>query len=130
MIVEFPTYLAVTKKFNDDGTCITCNNAGTMIPAIGYVCDFCPEPSTRDLIKEHYEYEPNRLTKMYGEFAKAVHKKMMNGFFKKGRTGWDDPNWTEEEIIECMKEHIEKGDPLDMAIYAAFLWHRRGSGNT
>ncbi len=41
-----------------------------------------------------------------------------------GKSGWDDPDWTKEQILEALKEHVEKGDMVDVANFAMFLWNR------
>lgn len=41
-----------------------------------------------------------------------------------GRRGWDDPDWDTLEIIRAMLEHVPKGDPIDVAAFAAFWWNR------
>lgn len=39
----------------------------------------------------------------------------------KGRAGWQDPSWTPEQISQALREHVEKGDPTDVANYCMFL---------
>jgi hypothetical protein len=38
-----------------------------------------------------------------------------------GRCGWQDRAWTPEMISQALREHVEKGDPLDVANYCMFL---------
>jgi hypothetical protein len=40
----------------------------------------------------------------------------------KGRRGWQhcDPDY----LSECLREHVEKGDPRDVAAYCMMLWHQ------
>lgn len=45
----------------------------------------------------------------------------------KGRAGWQDPWWTPEQISQALREHVKKGDPLDVANYCMFLVER-GAG--
>lgn len=40
--------------------------------------------------------------------------------------GWADPNWL-DECRAKLREHVEKGDPRDVAAYCAFLWHHGAS---
>jgi hypothetical protein len=39
----------------------------------------------------------------------------------KGRSGWQDRAWTPEAISQALREHVEKGDPTDVANYCMFL---------
>jgi hypothetical protein len=38
-----------------------------------------------------------------------------------GRSGWQDRAWTPEMISQALREHVDKGDPLDVANYCMFL---------
>lgn len=35
---------------------------------------------------------------------------------------WLDPEW-EKECLANFKEHLDKGDPVEVACYCAFLWY-------
>lgn len=58
------------------------------------------------------------------DFA-AVMKRKLEMARAKGRKGWQtaDP----EDLRQQLREHIDKGDPIDVAVYCMFLWH---GGNT
>jgi hypothetical protein len=44
-----------------------------------------------------------------------------------GRGGWHDPErCTVGELSEMLAEHVDKGDPLDVAIFAMMIHHRGG----
>ena len=43
---------------------------------------------------------------------------------EKGNSGWDDPQWTKADIKEALIEHIQKGDMVDVALFAMFNWNR------
>lgn len=45
----------------------------------------------------------------------------------KGRSGWDTPECTQQHLSNLLREHVEKGDPVDVANYCAFL-AARGEG--
>lgn len=45
----------------------------------------------------------------------------------KGRSGWDSPECTQQHLSNLLREHVEKGDPVDVANYCAFL-AARGEG--
>jgi hypothetical protein len=59
-------------------------------------------------------------------FAAAMKGKLLEAR-SKGRSGWQDPNWTPEQISSALRKHVEKGDPRDVANYCMFLW-ARGAG--
>lgn len=41
---------------------------------------------------------------------------------EKGRGGWDDKNaCTQEDLSRMLREHVDKGDPVDVANFCAFL---------
>ncbi|MDC7788006.1 hypothetical protein PQJ75_14005 [Rhodoplanes sp. TEM] len=57
-------------------------------------------------------------------FAEALAAKFREAELKYGHAdGWLWDDW-EEECRRGLMEHVAKGDPRDVAIYAAFLWHR------
>lgn len=43
---------------------------------------------------------------------------------QRGRSGWEDRAWTPEQISQALREHVEKGDPIDVANYCLFLTER------
>ncbi|AOV05690.1 hypothetical protein N5K37_14630 [Delftia tsuruhatensis] len=45
----------------------------------------------------------------------------------KGRSGWDSPECTQQHLSNLLREHVEKGDPVDVANFCAFL-AARGEG--
>ena len=49
--------------------------------------------------------------------AKAKQSELKYGY----KDNWLDPTW-EAECRKQLMHHIEKGDPRDVAIYAAFMW--------
>ena len=66
------------------------------------------------------------------EFAAALAVKLRAAEEKYGhRDGWLVGDW-EAECRQHLREHLEKGDPLDVAAYVAFMWKRgwpTGSGH-
>ncbi len=61
--------------------------------------------------------------KLVKDFAEALLEKLLKSQRKYGYTnGWLDPNWKDQCRIE-LDQHVDKGDPLDVAAYAAFLWY-------
>lgn len=56
-------------------------------------------------------------------FAHALSLKLLRAQHKNGRADdWISPEWEQECRTELMR-HIEKGDPLDVAAYCAFMFH-------
>lgn len=56
------------------------------------------------------------------DFSTAMAAKLRKAEEKYGYSnGWTSPHW-EAECREHLYEHAAKGDPLDVAIYCAFMW--------
>jgi hypothetical protein len=57
------------------------------------------------------------------KFAEALKDKLAEAEAKYGHgNSWISPNWREK----CQRDilnHVYKGDPRDVAAYAAFCWH-------
>ena len=65
--------------------------------------------------------------KMVRSFAFALGDKLKEAERKYGYTdGWRTEDW-EEECRRQLLLHVQKGDPLDVAAYAAFCWARKWS---
>lgn len=62
-----------------------------------------------------------------GRFAKALAMKLLAAKEKYGYTdGWAQPGW-EEQCRAALMEHIGKGDPIDVAAFAMFMWKHQWS---
>ncbi len=60
---------------------------------------------------------------LVANFADALAEKLLMAQRKYGYTdAWVESNWM-DECRAKLREHIEKGDPLDVAAYCAFLWY-------
>ena len=60
---------------------------------------------------------------LVGSFATSLATKLYNAQHKYGYSnGWLDDSWL-NECREKLIKHINKGDPLDVAAYCAFLWY-------
>lgn len=73
-----------------------------------------------------YISEPNEeasLKYAAGCFAEEMKLKLI-AKLKEGRSGWDSEEWEIADIKKALKEHVEKGDPIDIANFAMFLWNR------
>lgn len=62
--------------------------------------------------------------KAVDSFAKHMKYKLDKAR-KRGRSGWQDRAWTPEQISQALHEHVEKGDPVDVANYCMFLAARK-----
>ncbi|XGD96270.1 hypothetical protein AAHY43_18120 [Klebsiella pneumoniae] len=57
-------------------------------------------------------------------FASALADKLYKAEQKYGRsTDWMKDDWY-DDCLQSLWEHIEKGDPRDVAAYCAFMWYR------
>lgn len=54
-------------------------------------------------------------------FATAMRQKLARSR-EKGRGGWQ--TCPPDDLREMLTEHIQKGDPVDVANLAMMLWHR------
>lgn len=75
---------------------------------------------------EIYGLHP-RTAKLVRTFAAALAHKLRAAEKKYGYSdGWASGDW-EAECQRMLLEHVAKGDPLDVAAYAAFCWQNRWS---
>lgn len=70
-----------------------------------------------------------RLEECLRLFAGALGEKLNRVAIQKGRSGWDDPEWTQTEVVHALQQHIDRGDPIDVAAYALFWWYRSADPN-
>lgn len=71
--------------------------------------------------------ELEALDALVDAFALAMKRKLRRAALDKGRSGWDDPSWSFDAMRSSLFSHLCKGDPIDVANFAAFLWNRDGS---
>lgn len=69
--------------------------------------------------------EMDALYALVDAFAAEMKSKLLASALVKGRAGWDDPRWPVAEIKQRLCDHVAKGDPVDVANFAAFLWNRQ-----
>ncbi len=62
------------------------------------------------------------------EWAAARMKEKMASARKKGRGGWHTPNCTTEELRQKLREHIDKGDMVDVLNLAGMILLREHIG--
>lgn len=80
-------------------------------------------------------FDPPQLhpetTELVAAFAQALAEKLFAAQQKYGWTNEWTNEWANDGGINGLRQellrHIEKGDPLDVAAYAAFLWHHQAS---
>lgn len=57
-------------------------------------------------------------------FAAALKLKLADARAR-GRAGWEDKQQcSAEDLSEMLREHVDKGDPRDVAAFCCFLWNR------
>lgn len=67
--------------------------------------------------------DPNGINDLVDRFAAALKEKLHAAERKYGYSNdWKHDHWR-AELIACLHEHVEKGDPRDVAAYCAFAWH-------
>lgn len=66
--------------------------------------------------------------KMIIAFTAALRQKLDAAEIKYGYedNSWMDTKW-QETLRKDLRDHLEKGDPLDVAAYCAFAWHHEWS---
>ena len=72
----------------------------------------------------------------HNDFAwlKAIHacvddfavqlKAKLHAKHLEGKSGWEDPSWERDDILRQLREHVDKGDMLDVAAFAMFAWNQ------
>ena len=75
-----------------------------------------------DCPHESIVYELQALDAMIDEFARLMKEKLRKKAAFEMRGGWDDPSNIDGMRV-ALREHMEKGDPVDVANFAAFLWN-------
>jgi len=63
------------------------------------------------------------LDGLVDSFAEEMKKKLRAKFLE-GKSGWDDEEWSIDDIKRQATNHIDKGDPVDVANFAAFWWNK------
>ena len=64
-----------------------------------------------------------QTTDLVLRFSSALAEKLYKAERKYGRsTDWMRKDWY-NDCLQSLWEHIEKGDPMDVAAYCAFMWH-------
>ena len=67
--------------------------------------------------------KPDHLKDLVDRFSAALLEKLRSAETKYGHDdAWMRDDWR-DDLKAALNEHIEKGDPRDVAAYAAFAWH-------
>ena len=56
-------------------------------------------------------------------FESSMRNKL-NFEYVQGKSGWDDPDWTIEQIKERIREQLDKGNFINIANFAMFAWNK------
>ena len=65
----------------------------------------------------------SNLENLVAEFSRALLAKLRESEKKYGyQDDWMRRGW-EDTLRKHLREHVEKGDPRDVAAYCAFAWH-------
>ena len=68
-----------------------------------------------------------RTMELINRFSIALQRKLFEAQVKYGyEADWMNNDWEAECRKELMR-HIEKGDPVDVAAFCAFMWHHAWS---
>jgi hypothetical protein len=114
--------IAGVSKWGDlPGKTIRVRATHSNIEAIGHIVkddwffpakDFVPGPELH-----------HATSQLVDSFAIALKSKLSAAEKKYGYTdGWKQTAWM-DECRAKLREHLDKGDPRDVAAYCAFLWH-------
>lgn len=100
----------------------------------GPCCDNAPMGDQIEPLR--YEHLPHAEKELRHSDDVAVDRFAIGMKYKlavkraEGRGGWDDPaQCTTKHLAELLRDHIAKGDPLDVGNFAMMLWNRGGSTN-
>lgn len=63
------------------------------------------------------------LTSLVERFSEEMKFKLGQKL-NQGRSGWDKEEWSKSDILKALREHLDKGNMVDVANYAMFLWNR------
>lgn len=90
-----------------------------------------PTPQSLKEVADKYRIlnyaEVDRLTSLVEKFSTALLDKLCQSERKyEWNGGWFLDNWA-DDLRKRVREHLEKGDPRDVAAYCAFAWHHEWS---
>lgn len=83
---------------------------------------YMPEPDAAALTPRH-EAPASAIDDLVDRFAVALKEKLRAAEAKYGHDdAWLRDDWR-DDLIRQLGEHVQKGDPRDVAAYCAFAWH-------
>lgn len=89
----------------------------------GYPEAIAAKDTLRRLQAETAELGP-ATERLVADFSRALRTKLAAAEAKYGRRDdWATDDW-EDDCRQQLRAHLEKGDPLDVAAYCAFMWSR------
>ena len=68
--------------------------------------------------------DDDALDALVSQFAAKMRHALARAKYLKGRDGWDDDNWDTSDIVRQLLAHVDKGQPIDVAVFAAFWWNK------
>lgn len=79
-----------------------------------------PDLSTKQRYANHYEEQIGFLVERFAEALSSKLRKAEGKYQYQG--AWRRDNW-HDALVQQIRRHMDKGDPLDVAAYCAFAWH-------
>lgn len=103
-----------------DTLCEKCSKPTNHMGSMCYSCvqKILPLP----LLQKEDSPHPDDIA--VDKFAKAMKEKLAKAR-ERGRSGWED--MTSDELSDMLREHVAKGDPIDVANFCMFLWSLKSS---
>lgn len=87
---------------------------------MSYNCDVCGGLVVDTKCPAHWGDED---TQAIMQFRLEMQVKFEHSKIIKGRSGWRD--MTVDELWQALREHVDKGDPVDVGLYAMMIYHNR-----
>lgn len=118
--IGFNLAASLIERMENEGLISKANSAGKRTILVPFSAPTAPveasgselHPATADLVDR---------------FAAELKSKLAKAESKYGyRDEWLKPDW-QDELTKSLAEHIQKGDPRDVAAYCAFAWHHEWS---
>ena len=120
---DLPFIVAAIKQAEPVAQCNECEWEGpvgetSMCGSIGPLCPDCRE-TCQVSYPPKTDTPPHPDDEAVDRFAQAMKQKLAQAR-EKGRSGWQQMK--PDDISTMLYEHVEKGDPRDVANFCMFLW--------
>ena len=79
-----------------------------------------PDLSAKQRYANHYEEQIGFLVERFAEALSSKLRKAEGKYQYQG--AWRRDSW-HDALVQQIRRHMDKGDPLDVAAYCAFAWH-------